>query len=298
MLERLQLRNFQRHEDLRVIFDEKVTTFVGTSDSGKTSILRSLEWAMTNRPSGSLFVRHDTNKLIASVSFWLDGHHLARRRGKGSVNELIVDGIRLEAFGSELPEPVQELCNVSDVNFQGQHDPPFWFSLSAGQASRELNAVVNLDEIDRVLAYMAKSVRRTKMEVGLCEKRTKEIERDCKRLAWVSEMEREWKEAEKRKKQLDNMEEELELYRMLLGEVDRLKRLAEIEVPDTRELDELIERQKRAEERVGTVRGMLREVGRLRDQFEEFERKINKSQTRLSSESGGMCPLCGGVLDA
>jgi len=41
---------------------------------------------------------------------------------------------------------------------------------------------------------------------------------------------------------------------------------------------------------------MLREVHRLRDQVGEFEKEVDSSQTRMSSESGGMCPLCGGRL--
>jgi len=296
MLERMQLRNFQGHEDLRIVFDEQITTFVGPSDAGKSSILRALKWGMTNRPSGSAFVRHDDNKLTASASLWLDGHCLSRRKGKGSANELIVDGIKLEAFGSELPEPVRELCNVDGVNFQGQHDSPFWLSLNAGQASRELNTVVNLDEIDCVLSSILKSERRTKTEAELCEKRMKESERDCKNLAWVSEMEVEWQETTKRKKQLDNIEVELERGRELLREVNRLRRLAEMEVPDTRDLDELIEEQKRAEEKAKTAKSMLREIHRLRDQVGEFEKEVDGLQVRLSSESGGICPLCGGEL--
>ena len=296
MLERMQLRNFQGHEDLRVVFDERITTFVGPSDTGKSSILRALKWGMTNRPSGSAFVRHDDDKLTASVSLWLDEHRLSRRKGKGSVNELVVDGVKLEAFGSELPEPVQELCNVDGVNFQGQHDSPFWLSLNAGQASRELNAVVNLDEIDRVLSLILKMERRTKTEAELCEKRMKEAEQDSKDLVWVFGMEVEWQETTKKKKQLDNMEWELEQSRELLREVNRLRRLAEVEVPDTSELDVLIAEQKRAEEKVKMTKSMLREVHRLRDQVGEFEKEVDSLQTRLSSESGGMCPLCGGVL--
>jgi hypothetical protein len=32
MIERLQIQDFQRHDKLRVVFDEKITTIVGPSD--------------------------------------------------------------------------------------------------------------------------------------------------------------------------------------------------------------------------------------------------------------------------
>lgn len=293
MLERMRLRDFQRYEDFRVVFDERVTTFVGTSDSGKSSILRALRWAMTNRPSGSTFVRHGMK--AAAATLWLDGYRLSRRKGKG-MNKLVVDGAELEAFGSELPEPVRLLCNVDETNFQGQHDSPFWLSLTAGQVSRELNEVVNLDEIDHVLASILKIEKRARTEVELCEKRAEKAEQDHESLSWVSTMEVEWQEIEEKQRGLDNIDGKLKRGRELLGEVGRLRGLAGAEVPDTRELDALIVKYEQAEEDLKTARRMLKEIRSLASQVGDFDEKINESQARLSAESGGICPLCGGVL--
>jgi len=295
MLERLRLRNFQRHEDLRIVFDERVTTFVGTSDVGKSSILRALKWAMTNRPSGSDFVRHGAKE--ASATLWLDGHRLCRRKGKKGVNKLVLDGAELEAFGSELPEPVRQLSNVDVTNFQGQHDPPFWLSLTAGQASKELNAVVNLDEIDRVLSTILKTERRARTETELCEKRVEEAERDSEALRWVSEMETEWREMEEKQKSLNDMEGRLERSKELLDEVERLRRRAEADVPDTEELDGLIAELREADGKLKTARDMRGEIYRLSNRAESCGEEIDDLQTQLLVESGGICPLCGGALE-
>jgi len=292
-LERMRVRNFQRHEDFRVVFDERVTTFVGTSDAGKSSILRALKWTMTNRPSGSAFVRHDTKE--ASAVLWLDGHRLSRRKGKG-VNKLVLDGMELEAFGTELPEPVRLLCNVDRANFQGQHDPPFWLSLTAGQASKELNAVVNLDEIDRTLAAVLRVEKRAKTEVELCEKREKEAERDCEMLRWVTEMEVEWQKLEKEQKRFDCAEGKLERCKELLGEVKRFRRHVEMEVPNTEELDVLIVELEEVEDELRKAENMMEEISRL-DCGEEIEAEIDDLRAQLSVETGGVCPLCGGVLE-
>ena len=293
MLERLRLRNFQRHEDFRVVFDERVTTFVGTSDAGKSSVLRALKWTMMNRPSGSAFVKHGEKE--ATAMLWVDGCRLTRRKGKG-VNKLVLDGTELEAFGTELPEPIRQLCNVDDANFQGQHDSPFWLSLTAGQASKELNAVVNLDGIDRALAAVLQMERKARTEAEMCEKREKEAERDYELLQWVEEMEVEWRELEGEQKKLDNAERKLERCKESLAEVKRLRQHAEMEVPDMEELDALIVELKKAEERLKTAKSMLEVVHRLSNQVEDSGEEIDDMETKLSVETGGICPLCGGAL--
>lgn len=293
MLERLRFRDFQRHEDFRVVFDERVTTFVGTSDAGKSSILRALRWAMTNRPSGSAFVRHGAKEAV--VTLWLDGSKLQRRKGKG-VNEIVLDGASLEAFGAEFPEPVRLLCNVDDANFQGQHDLPFWLSLTAGQASRELNTVVNLDEIDRVLSAVLQEERKAKTETELCERRVEEAERECKALGWVPEMEAEWQEAEQEQKKLDDAEVKLSRARGLLEEVERLRERAKVEVPDTRKLDAAIIELRKAVERVRELRLLIDGIDLWKKRIVEADERILELQSELDERSGGICPLCGGRL--
>jgi len=294
MIERIRIRNFQRYEDFRVVLDERVTTFVGPSDGGKSAVMRAVKWTMTNRPSGSTFVRHGEKE--ASVTLWLDGHRLSRRKGKG-LNKFVLDGEDLEAFGkNKLPESVRLLCNVDETNFQGQHDPPFWLSLTAGQASRELNEVVNLHEIDRVMGVVVKREKRAKVEVELCAERAEKAKRDCESLSWVSEMEAEWREIEEKRRKYDSRREELDRVGELFDEVQRLGRAAKVEVPDTRELDGLVGELEKGRKKLEAVRAGKREIFILRKQAVSVGRELETSQKRLEAESGGICPLCGGVI--
>lgn len=162
MINRLILRNFQAHKFLRLNFSPGVNTICGTTDSGKSSIIRALRWVSQNLPKGTSFIRHGEKK--ASVTIDLDGVRVTRERGGENTYSIKTDEGKntFRSFNNNVPEPVQDILRMSSINFQLQHDPPFWLSDSAGEVSRQLNAVVNLEEIDRVLSRAASKVRQSK----------------------------------------------------------------------------------------------------------------------------------------
>lgn len=51
-------------------------------------------------------------------------------------------------FGQSVPEPISAFLNMSDINFQFQHDPLFLLSNSPAELSKTLNAIAGLDVID------------------------------------------------------------------------------------------------------------------------------------------------------
>ncbi len=53
----LQLVNFQVHTGLIIDFSPGITTIVGPTDHGKSSILRALRWVCLNDLSGEQFIR-------------------------------------------------------------------------------------------------------------------------------------------------------------------------------------------------------------------------------------------------
>ena len=63
-----------------------------------------------------------------------------------------------------MPPEIAVALNMNEINFQGQHDPPFAVSLTAGALARALNEVVDLAAIDRALAAGASQVRRNTAE--------------------------------------------------------------------------------------------------------------------------------------
>lgn len=161
MITKLIIRRFQTHT-YRVLELDRVNTIVGTNDRGKSAILRALRWLATNKPRGSDFVQHGAPN--TSVTAIVDGHRITRIKGKDD-NVYVLDGKELGAVGTEVPRDVADVLHLDEaINFQGQHDAPFWFGESSAEVSRRLNEVVDLSVIDTTLANLATAQRRAKTE--------------------------------------------------------------------------------------------------------------------------------------
>lgn len=145
-------KNFQKHRARTVDFDPRVTVVVGSTDSGKTSLVRGLRWLMLNQPNKKPPVT--TGKSNCSVELVTSAGTVTRIRGRGG-NVYKLGKKVYKSFGAKVPGPVEHVLNVREDNFQDQLDGPLWFLDSPGQVSKKLNRIVNLDEIDRATARAA-----------------------------------------------------------------------------------------------------------------------------------------------
>lgn len=186
MIESIDVSDFQNHRRLKVEFAPGVTAFTGKSFSGKSAALRALKWVLTNRPAGDSFVGRWRKAKRAKVTVRLDGHRISRLRGVGR-NLYRLDGRPLKAFGSSPPQSVVDLAGVGPFNFQGQLDPPLWFTLSPAEVSRQLNDVVNLKSIDDALAKASSEVRRADAALVVSEERLQAALAERDGSAWAVE---------------------------------------------------------------------------------------------------------------
>lgn len=157
MIQSLKLKDFQAHEELEIAFSSGVTTIKGPSDRGKSAILRALRWACLNDLPGEEFIREGAKR--TEVELRVDRKRIVRGRGGPGGNSYSLGEEEFKAFGSSVPEPIAKLLSLSELNFQGQHDAPFWFSEPAPEVSRQLNAIIDLSVIDTSLAFVSGVVR-------------------------------------------------------------------------------------------------------------------------------------------
>jgi len=156
MITSLTLVNFQSHRHTSLRFHDGVNVIVGSSNSGKTAILRGLNWLMNNRPLGLGILRHGQKSCRVTVTMGTGrkkSHIITRKRTKVK-NVYRVDGETLAAFAGSVPDAVQKAIGLSEINVQRQLDPPFLLSESSGVAARVLNKATGLDRIDMSLSYL------------------------------------------------------------------------------------------------------------------------------------------------
>jgi chromosome segregation ATPase len=178
----LKLENFQCHGSLSVSFSPTITTIKGPSDVGKSAILRALGWVCRNNITGEEFIKEgkEETRVILTVAVGEGEVKITRRRGRENAYEL--EGEEYKSFGFDVPDPIKKVLSLGDINFQGQHDAPFWFTESAPEVSRRMNAVIDLGIIDTTLANIANEVRRVQERRTLTEERLTEAKDKLKEL--------------------------------------------------------------------------------------------------------------------
>lgn len=293
MLESLTLRNFQRHRRLTVRFDPRVTVLTGPSDAGKSAVLRALRWIMLNRPAGDQCVRWGAAEAEAVLA--LDGREIARVRGKNR-NEYRTDGAVHAAFGAGVPDAAAKLANVDAANFQLQHDGPFLFCLSPGEAARELNRVVALDLIDRTLAALAAGLRRARTEAEVGRERLAAAERAAADLAWTEEadaalaaVEAEYTAVQEKRGQASRIDEALAEARK---HAETALNAAEATAGAARWVA-AGERAAELREKADGLALIISNIDKAEQEAAEARSGVEAAEAELKRQMKGRCPVCG-----
>lgn len=166
---RIRLENFQSHLDTDIRLESGINLITGSSDAGKSAILRALNWVFYNKPNGSKFIRHGTTE--ARVTLWFsDGTTVQRIKGD-TRNAVLIrkkDGKEsaYDRFGSDYPEEVREALGHPPMDekhgplaYAAQHSPYFLLSLSATELPRTLAELTRIDDLQDAADMLAKRAR-------------------------------------------------------------------------------------------------------------------------------------------
>ena len=195
MIRSLQIKNIQSHEDTELRFTDGINVIIGSSNQGKSAILRALYWVRTNRPLGidnlaSHWAVNEKGNLTDAMSVVLvnDKGSVERRRTKDE-NQYIVNGEVLNVVKTDIPVQVSSLLNLSETNVQKQLDSPFLLSETSGEVAKYFNQMVKLDIIDRVLVNAETSRRKLKNTIESTNDRLEADEKRLSEYSWIDDVE-------------------------------------------------------------------------------------------------------------
>jgi DNA repair protein SbcC/Rad50 len=332
MLQSLTVRNFQTHKK-HVVELDRVTTFVGRNDAGKSALLRALRWVCLNKaPTNAM----RWGAKFMSVSLTIDGHTVKRKRTK-SGNLYSLDGKQFRAFGSEVPDEIRKLLNVSEVNFQRQHDPLFWFSNTPGEVSRQLNQIVDLAIIDEALGRAAATSRKARTVVEVSEQRLKGARKRKEELSFVPDLVDAFDELEQlqndairkrgvpdtlgflvngvreargrlgrasqtasatselleRGQRAIDLGAEVGKLRQSITIIQTTTQTAAVDAPDTEPLESLSVQAVRLSAVCDTLQTLLTDIEKASERVWDTEQKEMRANELLKRASKGKCPVCG-----
>jgi DNA repair ATPase RecN len=215
MISVLSLQNYESHLNTTLEFGSGVNVVVGSTERGKSSIIRSIKWVVDNRPGGEEFRSHWSLDKDTVVTIKKDDTTVIRTRGKDK-NTYWCDGIDYRAFGQDVPTPIKEKLNLTSLNIQYQFDTPFLLSESPGEVARYLNQIINLDDIDESLKNVNGLLKQVDSDTKHTTKRLEEINNDLQTYPDFDKIDQQLKILDQCQQIIDSNEYTIELLEQLL----------------------------------------------------------------------------------
>jgi exonuclease SbcC len=269
MINEISIQNFQSHKQTHIVFKKGLNVITGSSDSGKSSVIRALLWVVNNRPSGdSIRNWNSSSKDGVTVNLVADNFSIEKKRlnGKSSYSYKNEEGdsIYYEAIKTDVPEEIVKNLDLSEFNIQTQHQPYFLLNDSGGEIAKKLNDLVGLSVIDNLFKNINSSITSISRELQVIELDIKEKEEAIKSTEYLEEISKEIA-------RLDiSVKEHKELQESFLEIDSALERYFAI-YDESESLEVFID----SEERVNQLKELLNEYVALSDKEEELKENLD-----------------------
>jgi len=169
MINEIELSNFRPHLNLKLKnLHPNLNVFIGDTGTGKTSIFRALRLLFSNEPPGGakLYKFKENAKLI--VKALVDDIVITRESKKYTIKKINVEKpLELTSFGRGAPQPIKNILNLQDINWQLQIQPHFLILENGGNASKYLNPILGSEDSELILTEIKKQSSKFKEDFRL-----------------------------------------------------------------------------------------------------------------------------------
>jgi hypothetical protein len=163
---------------------------VGTSNAGKSAVVRAINWVLHNDPSGEEFINLVADECRVRVEF-SDSVVIERFRGrKNASNGITVyrDGAQLfhsARMGSSIPdEALKAMGNppIGEGNrplcYHSQKSPDFLVSCGPTELPRVLSNLIGIEDMEETAVRLGKRTREAKRDADLAKARVERCDLD------------------------------------------------------------------------------------------------------------------------
>lgn len=301
MINLLEVHYFQSWKFASFMFSPGVNVIKGPSHSGKSSIIRAIKWAVQNKPRGDSFRSHFADKKDdTKVVIDFNDNYVVRGKGRTN-NYYTINEDTFEAMRADVPEEIQQIFGMNDLNIQSQHDPYFLIQDTPGAVAKKLNELLGLEIIDEKQGKVNTIINKTEIALNTA----KENEKDN-----ISELER-YKDLDRFEIMIDEVRALQGGYEQAVSKRESLENLQgtikEIRV-DIKALEDWLTVKNRYEE----LEVLAKQLGKLQSKrysLQSILASIRKEGEAIAAsgryrsglenkykqllEAEGVCPLCG-----
>ena len=238
----IEIENFQSHKETAFDLHPGVNVIVGPSDVGKSSILRAINWLLTNKPSGESFVSNWDNNGTSIYLGFEDGS-IERVRDKKFNGYILNRNQEFKGFGQTVPKEIADFLNVNELNTQSQFDSPFMLSWTPGERGIFLNKIVDLEITDKTIKNIKSNILNDRRNITALEEDITALEEELEEYADLDQFESDLIRLEKTQEEYDGVSKRtthlarlLAEEKILRGEMDALSHIPKLLV-ETKEID-------------------------------------------------------------
>lgn len=176
-MKQIQIKNFQAQRELTLDLSPAITTIVGETDCGKSSTLRAIEWALTNKSRKNITTWGQDETVVTVVT----GENEISRIKSKKKNVYSVNGQEFAALRQDVPPEIEKILNIAPESIQTQFSDIFWFTLTGGELVKKLNKIVNLDVIDFCFSELNTRQNAIRSAINVYQERLASKEKELKK---------------------------------------------------------------------------------------------------------------------
>jgi vacuolar-type H+-ATPase subunit I/STV1 len=270
--------------------------------SGKTSVVRMIRWIKDNRPLAfrfhSNFAKSDKTQGVISI----DDSIINVTKTSKTHSYQIDNKKPFRKMNRGVPDEVQDLLNLSDLNVQYEWDNPFLIRSSGQEIARQISKAINTDFIDKGVKRIKKRKSALVSERRFIKTEIEDTKKRLKSLAGLDNIRPLIKELKQLDDSLTDLEEELESLEdikenvvELQDNIDNTEKLLRIKP--------MLKRLSKFDERIDLLRierKELQSIDEMTTLIDVTTKTHEKGVIRYVKElrKVGECPTCFGPLDS
>ncbi len=298
MLKSLIINNFRTWKKVVLNFCSGVNVIVGLPDSGKTNLLRAINWVNDNRPLGNRVQSRLTDDPVG-VSIDTDEGTVTLEKKNGK-NIYWLNDRDFKAVGQSVPDIIKEALNLSELNIQKQLDIPYLITSGPSEVIREIDKITRLESIEEWKSNLTSRINTENRNIKLIGTSIEATEKAVKEFGDLDSINKELEDLEFMQKTLDFFDGLIEKAERLKEEAqEQQKKLDSLKMPeglldkldsalaDLKEIEYLDEEILRAEcvteEFKAHFKNMQSGKAMLLKEIKEYKEYINKLDK---------CPYC------
>jgi len=220
MIDFLEINNFRSHKHTRLEFAKGINAIIGLPDSGKTNCLRAITWLLKNRPLG-MKIASDFLEGIPNVKMGFDNNFIIELSKLSNKSVYCINnGDSLKAIGSDVPDEISQVANMTDLNIQKQLSSPFLICESPSEVAKVFNRITKLEKVDEAISLLTTDINSENKKLKIIEGQELELRQQIEDLGNIEEINSLNDDIQDNQKEIVNIENKIEGIEDLISSVN------------------------------------------------------------------------------